>query len=175
MRCRTSTASTSAARRSGSTSASSARRSPPSSKDKGRDRPQRSASIQEEPLVMTGLLTSELLAGDRVDETSVRQYQEEKILAVWRVIWRRKLLILGIVALSLLSAALVVSKMSTVYSSAAMVLLDPRETKYVNFDSVVSGRVADAVAVRSETHVIRSPAIAARVVRKLGLGADPEF
>ena len=63
------------------------------------------------------------------------------------------------------------------YTSSILVQLDARQTKYVDFEDVV-GETRDQqpqVRVRSETDVIQSEAIGARVVDLLDLVHDPEF
>lgn len=63
------------------------------------------------------------------------------------------------------------------YTSSILVELDARQTKYVDFDNVV-GDAKDQqiqVRVRSETDVIQSESMGARIVDVLDLVHDPEF
>jgi exopolysaccharide transport family protein len=61
------------------------------------------------------------------------------------------------------------------YAATAQVMLDPRREKVTAIDDVLSGLPADSAVVDTEAEVLKSRALAERVVAGLALERDPEF
>lgn len=61
------------------------------------------------------------------------------------------------------------------YTATATVVLESRPEQVVDLQAVVPGLGSDATQVNTEARVLRSRALAGRVVDALDLGADPEF
>jgi len=92
-----------------------------------------------------------------------------------RVLWRGKLTIAGTVILLTTLAAIVLFQVAPRYTSSALVIVDPRETQFVEMEAVLSGLPGDLETIQSETEIIKSRSLADKVVRKLKLYDDPEF
>lgn len=89
---------------------------------------------------------------------------------------RRKLsLIFGFVVLATLAAVLVSVAMPNLYEAASVVQIDPRKKTIANLEDVVSELKADAATIESEVEIIRSRAIALKVIDLLDLRNDPEL
>ncbi len=88
---------------------------------------------------------------------------------VFNVLKRRRAVILGATALMTLVAAIIVFQLTPMYTAEAIVMLDTRKTQVVDIQAVMSGLQSDEAVVRSEVEVLKSPALAARVVSKLNL------
>jgi capsular exopolysaccharide synthesis family protein len=78
---------------------------------------------------------------------------------------------LGLTAL----VALIVTLLPPVFSAAALVKIEPRSPKVVQFDKAAPGVLFDDDIVESEVRVIASPAIAASVIEKLRLSGHSEI
>ena len=61
------------------------------------------------------------------------------------------------------------------YSATAIVLVDPRQQRVLQSDSVLPGIGNDMAAVDSQVEVIQSAPIAMKVIKALKLDEDPEF
>ena len=96
------------------------------------------------------------------------------IEAYWMV-FRRWRIVLSIIILGVGAVMLNVMLETPQYSSTVELILDPRDKKVVESETVLSGLGRDAVTIASEVRVIRSSAIAERVIRDLNLTRDPEF
>ncbi|MCK5274683.1 MAG: GumC family protein, partial [Alphaproteobacteria bacterium] len=92
-----------------------------------------------------------------------------------RVLWRGKMTIAGTVFLLTALAAIVLFQVTPRYTSSVLVIIDPRETQFVEMEAVLSGLPGDLETIQSETEIIKSRSLADKVVRKLNLYDDPEF
>jgi uncharacterized protein involved in exopolysaccharide biosynthesis len=95
--------------------------------------------------------------------------------AAWRVLWSRRLLIAAVAAavLALAIAYVVVTKPS--YVSSAAVLIDPRDVKTTNIDSVLPGIGADSAAITSQVSVIKSRDFLRQIYADLKLATDADY
>jgi capsular exopolysaccharide synthesis family protein len=109
------------------------------------------------------------------DDDSAARWQEQRIKSAFLIMRRKIWLIVACSIAGLGGAAAYLANATPQYSATALVLLDTR-SKYSNFDTVVaSPREGDPIVIRTEVEVLRSRAIAERVVRALDLTNDPEF
>lgn len=94
---------------------------------------------------------------------------------LWATIRRRWPIVVGVTALVVLGATgyLLVTKSS--YTASASILVDPRDVKTTNIDSVLPGIGADSAAIASQVSVIGSRDLLGRVFADLHLEADPEY
>jgi uncharacterized protein involved in exopolysaccharide biosynthesis len=94
---------------------------------------------------------------------------------LWSTLRRRWPLIVGITALVVLGATgyLLVTKPS--YTASAAILVDPRDIKTTNIDSVLPGIGADSAAIASQVSVIQSRELLSQVFASLHLETDPEY
>ena len=103
------------------------------------------------------------------------KWHEQRVKSAFAMMGRRLWLIAAFAVAGLGMAALYLAYAKPQYSATALIQLDTH-SKYSNFDSVVSGpREGDPIAIRTQVEVLRSEAIAERVVKALGLTEDPEF
>src|SRR5215467_12640311 len=70
-----------------------------------------------------------------------------------RVIWRRKLIILGTMLTITLAAAIVLMILTPMYSATAVVAVNAREQKIVDVESVLAGLPPNAETVQTEIQV----------------------
>jgi capsular exopolysaccharide synthesis family protein len=94
---------------------------------------------------------------------------------VVRALLRRLWLIVTLPAAVVAVAIAVLLQIPNRYEAVATVQIDQRHKKIVNIEGVLSDLKADTPTVESEVEVIRSRAIAARVLDELGLGSDAEL
>jgi succinoglycan biosynthesis transport protein ExoP len=94
---------------------------------------------------------------------------------LWLIIRRRIQLIGAIVVAVSIATVAALAIIPPRYSSTAVVLVDPRQPRVTSSESVLSGIGSDAAAVESQVDLISSSALAARVIKRLGLTDDPEF
>lgn len=92
-----------------------------------------------------------------------------------RVLWRRRGVLAGTIAGSLLIALAVLSQITPLYTAQTLVMLNTRAARIVEVTEVVPTLPVDSPAVRSEMEVLRSRALAEAVVSAETLIADPEF
>jgi len=86
----------------------------------------------------------------------------------WRTILAATFVILGLIALVLLSRP-------TLYKGTAVVMLDPRQNNVVDVTAVLSNVPTDQTSILNQIEIIQSRNLAATVARKLHLEDDPEF
>lgn len=89
---------------------------------------------------------------------------------------RRRLSLIVSVTIGLTALVIVgVFQMTPLYTGSAQVMVDAQRNKIVDLDSVLSGLATDSATIDTEVEVLRSRAIAKRVVDKLNLTEDPLF
>src|SRR5690348_13254872 len=69
---------------------------------------------------------------------------------VGRKLWRRKGAILGIAVSAMVLAVLIIFQLTPIYRATAFVMIDPRQSKVVNLQAVLSGLPSDSETIRSE-------------------------
>jgi uncharacterized protein involved in exopolysaccharide biosynthesis/MinD-like ATPase involved in chromosome partitioning or flagellar assembly len=94
---------------------------------------------------------------------------------VFGVLFRRKLLILGIVVGLSVPAILVVRAIPPFYDATALLMIDTRESSFRDLQATVATQDSDLVAIATQVGIIRSPSMAAKVVDRLDLVHEPEF
>lgn len=94
----------------------------------------------------------------------------------WVLALRRRLRLLGAVALAVFVATLLLTLQAVPkYTAFASVVLDTRKERITNSQQVLSDLPSDSGAVDTEVEVLRSGQLAERVTRALNLDEDPEF
>jgi len=125
-------------------------------------------------LLMNAILPKKL-ASSLFSEPGVASDMNIGLYEAWRLIVRRKWTLIAIVVAILGGTYAVLSYIKPVYTATATVMLDPRQERVVNIDSVLSGLTQDASMIDSEVEVIRSRNIARRVIEETGLLEREEF
>jgi capsular exopolysaccharide synthesis family protein len=97
------------------------------------------------------------------------------LLGLFRVLWRRKLLIAAVVALGTVGAYLYGKNLTPTYTAKAAVLIDPQQTQIIELKAMLSGLSTDGAGLSTQIKLIQSRTFLARVMDELGLFEDPEF
>lgn len=94
---------------------------------------------------------------------------------VFSILRRRKLVVLGVMLATGLAATLLIGRMAPYYDAEATVMIHTGKTEFSDLQASASGTSGDSIMIRTQTDIIRSPAMAKRVVDRLDLVNDPEF
>lgn len=98
------------------------------------------------------------------------------LLALFRTLWRGKLLILGCMVVTVLIAGYYAFGVAVpTYRATAQLSLEVRTETVIDVESVLSGVSSDQSSMNTEMEVIRSRSLIGRLVDELGLMDDPEF
>jgi uncharacterized protein involved in exopolysaccharide biosynthesis len=92
-----------------------------------------------------------------------------------RMIDARRTLILRVTIGTILVALAVALVLPTIYSSSAVVMLDPRKNNVTDLSAVLSQITADPAGVQNQIQIITSRDLAAQVIARLNLEGDPEY
>lgn len=114
----------------------------------------------------------EELAAHRHDGEGTGGFSLERAAAAVRRRWK---LVAALPLLAALLAAVVVLALPDRYDASAIVQIDPRKKSISNLEGVISELKADTATVESEVEIIRSRAIALKVIDILKLREDPDF
>ena len=94
---------------------------------------------------------------------------------IFRILNRRKQIILAAIFITTVLTAIVTFQLTPLYRADTLLMLDARKTQVLDIKSVVSGLPQEAAALRSEVEIIKSRALAARVVDRLKLDRAEDF
>ncbi len=94
---------------------------------------------------------------------------------ILQVVRRRWIVIVGVTILTIAAALLLTVNTTKLYTATSLVLIENRENRVVDFEAVLSGLPADSATIDSQVEILKSQALATRVVRDLNLIEDPEF
>jgi succinoglycan biosynthesis transport protein ExoP len=92
-----------------------------------------------------------------------------------RVIRVRQRLIVGTAIAVIVLTLIVLFRLTPLYQGKALVMLDQRENKVMDVESVLSGLPTDAASIENQVQILRSRNLLTRVIDKLHLDRDPEF
>ncbi len=109
------------------------------------------------------------------DETKTQVEQDIGIGRILRVVNARRMTIAGCVAFITAMAALYVFQATPIYSATAQLMLGTPKNKVLDAEAILSGLGTDPVMIENQIQVIRSWAVAERVIKRLNLDKDPEF
>ncbi len=96
-------------------------------------------------------------------------------LDFFRILWRRKLTIVGTVFAIGLLTVFVLSKITPVYKAEALVLIGGSESTLSSLENVVQGLSADEPEILSQIEVLNSRRLAEKVIDEVGLYKLAEF
>ena len=98
------------------------------------------------------------------------------ISALLGTLWRGKIIILCAMLITIIAGGYYAYRVATpMYNATAVVMLESREDRVVNLDSVVGALSRDNAVVNSEVEVLQSRSLLGKVVDRLDLTTDPEF
>ncbi|HVV29056.1 MAG TPA: exopolysaccharide transport family protein [Rhizomicrobium sp.] len=92
-----------------------------------------------------------------------------------RMVHARRRLILRVAAGTVACALIAALLLPTSYSSNAVVMLDPRKNNVTDISAVLSQLSADPASLQNQIQILQSRELAATVIARLKLSADPEF
>ena len=101
--------------------------------------------------------------------------KELDFTALLRIVWRRRWLIVLVVALVTGLAILKIWTTTPRYVSEALVEIETRSEQVVNLDQVVPTLTVDKAAIATEIGILESLPLASQVVDSLDLVNEPEF
>ena len=100
---------------------------------------------------------------------------ELDLLAIWNTLWRRKWGILSLVALVMMLTTLYVSTITPIYQSIATLLIEQRGARVVSIEQVYGLEGSGREYLQTQVELLKSRALAERVVRRLSLHNHYEF
>lgn len=100
---------------------------------------------------------------------------EIDLLKLWQTVWRRKWSIITLVLIVSMVAILVVFSITPIYRAAATLLIEQKSAKVVSIEQVYGLDGAGNEYLQTQFELLRSRALAERVVRELNLTTHPEF
>lgn len=92
-----------------------------------------------------------------------------------RLIRARQGMILRVAALTVVAAILIALALPTVYSSSAVVMLDPRKNNVTDPSQVLAQVEGDPASLQNQIQLLSSRGLAEKVIARLKLEDDPEF
>lgn len=121
-----------------------------------------------------GEMVSETPWASSTDATAQRRDAIE-LSALLVLLWRRKWLVAFCVAGALILAKLYVSWATPLYRADALIVLEARKPEVLRFDAAASTLTTSPSGIQTEVDVLRSAALAERVIDRLELMNDPEL
>ncbi len=97
------------------------------------------------------------------------------LLDLLALLWRRRLLLLGMALLGLGSAVGVLAWLPKIYVAEALILIEPRPDLDAEGLAVPGVLDRDSVTIDSQVEVLASRSLASRVIAELGLEDSPEL
>jgi capsular exopolysaccharide synthesis family protein len=111
--------------------------------------------------------------GTRVATVTPHTSAASDLRDVWRVLVRRRWLILATIVLLTGSAGVLVTVLSPRYSAEAVLMVGDQQPRMLDIQAVVAG--TDTELIESEVQILRSRHIAHMVIDKLQLLSNPAF
>ncbi len=100
---------------------------------------------------------------------------ELDLLKLWRTVWHRKWSILTLVTVVTMVAILAVFSITPIYRSAATLIIEEKTAKVLSIEQVYGFEGAGSEYLQTQFELLKSRALAERVVRQLDLATHPEF
>ena len=105
----------------------------------------------------------------------VEENDEIDLLKLWSSIWRRKWSILSLMLAVMLVTALAVLTITPTYRATTTLLIEQQKAKVVSIEQVYGLEGNTNEYLQTQFELLRSRALAERVVRQLNLTTHPEF
>ncbi|WP_417775736.1 GumC family protein [Stutzerimonas xanthomarina] len=112
------------------------------------------------------------LVGQRQDDNDD---DEIDLLKLWQTVWRRKWSIITLVLVVTMVTILGVLAITPIYRAAATLLIEEKAAKVVSIEQVYGLEGAGTEYLQTQFELLKSRALAERVVRQLNLTTHPEF
>jgi len=101
--------------------------------------------------------------------------QGASVQGIIRAVRRRLSLMLAVFLLTFAAIAVLSFQLTPIYSATASVIVNTRDSRVIDIGAVISGMPADTAFLDTEVEILRSRALATKVVRRLDLIDDPDF
>ncbi|HEY6609824.1 MAG TPA: polysaccharide biosynthesis tyrosine autokinase [Pseudomonas sp.] len=111
------------------------------------------------------------LIAQRQDEDD----DEIDLLQLWQTLWRRKWSILSLFVVVVLVAILAVLSLTPIYRAGATLLIEQKAAKVVSIEQVYGLDGTGNEYLQTQFELLKSRALAERVVKQLNLTTHPEF
>lgn len=111
------------------------------------------------------------LIAQHVDEDD----DEIDLLQLWQTIWRRKWSIITLVVVVMMVAVLAVLSITPIYRAGATLLIEKKEANVVSIEQVYGLDGTGNEYLQTQFELLKSRALAERVVKQLKLTTHPEF
>ncbi|MCC6076907.1 GumC family protein [Pseudomonas sp. GCM10022188] len=111
------------------------------------------------------------LIAQRADEDD----NDIDLLQLWQTIWRRKWSIITLVLVVMMVAVLSVLSITPVYRAGATLLIEQQAAKVVSIEQVYGLEGTGNEYLQTQFEMLKSRALAERVVKQLNLTTHPEF
>ncbi|HYC48846.1 MAG TPA: polysaccharide biosynthesis tyrosine autokinase [Burkholderiales bacterium] len=98
-----------------------------------------------------------------------------ELMLYWRAIARRKWWLLGIALAFAAAAAVAVSYVTPIYRATVTLMIEQNKAKLVSIEEVYSGSSPNREHYQTQAELLRSPALASKVIERLRLTSHPEF
>lgn len=122
-------------------------------------------------------MTSQANLPDRPLPPAVAQETDDEIdlLKLWQTIWRRKWGIASLVLVVTLVTALVVLTLTPIYRASSSLLIEDKAAKVLSIEQIYGSEGTGSEYLQTQIELLRSRALAERVVRELNLTTHREF
>lgn len=97
------------------------------------------------------------------------------LLSYWRVLVKRRVIVLAVLAVVVLVAVIATLLMTPIYRATASLQIDRETVSVIQVDGLEPAERASADFHQTQFELLRSRALAERVQADLGLAADPRF
>lgn len=91
------------------------------------------------------------------------------------ILVRRKWTIIGVLCITFVTTVVVSLAMTPIFRAEGRLQLEPAPIKVTKFEDVVESQLRTAEYVKTQMELLKSPTLAARVIKKLGLDQNPMF
>jgi len=115
------------------------------------------------------------LALDRLSSGDFAQDDQFDLRDILKVLLRRRTIILATVVVITGGVALVAFNLTPRYEAAAAIMIEPRESRVVDIESVIEGLPQDNSVIQTQISLLKSRAYAEQIVEQLDLLGEPEF
>ncbi|SDR82618.1 GumC family protein [Pseudomonas oryzae] len=100
---------------------------------------------------------------------------EIDLLQLWQTLWRRKWSILALVLVVVMVTVLAVLSITPIYRAGATLLIEKKEANVVSIEQVYGLEGDSNEYLQTQFELLKSRALAERVVKQLNLTTHPEF
>jgi polysaccharide biosynthesis transport protein len=101
--------------------------------------------------------------------------EEYDLRDVFKILSRRRGVIILTVLLVTICTGLIAVNLTPRYTASSTIVVEPRETRVINFDETQRDVLEDASTINTHVKFLTSTSFAQKVIERLDLGRDPEF